>query len=111
MEDTQLIALYYKEHDPMKRKMFFPIVMFGFVLIAVGYNLLASYSVILTDSTYINLSNIEALAQDESNNGYSCTVTVDCGDLILAGSVSCTGKSCNRGLDWSKGAYVECDGI
>ena len=22
MEDTQLIALYYKEHDPMKRKMF-----------------------------------------------------------------------------------------
>ncbi len=23
MEDTQLIALYYKEHDPMKRKMFF----------------------------------------------------------------------------------------
>ena len=86
----------------MKRKMFFPIVMFGFVLIAVGYNLLASYSVILTDSTYINLSNIEALAQDESNNGYSCTVTVDCGDLILAGSVSCTGKSCNRGLDGLK---------
>lgn len=93
----------------MKRKKFFPIVMLGFVLIAVGYNFIASYSAILTDFTYINLSNIEALAQDESNNGYSCTATYDCGP-IFSGSVSCTGKVCKRGIDWSKGAYVECDG-
>ncbi len=92
-----------------RKKMLFSIVMFVFILIVVGYNLIVSYSVILTDSAYINLSNIEALAQGESNNGYSCTATYDCGP-ILSGSVSCTGKVCSRGLDWTKGAYVECDG-
>ena len=93
----------------MKRKMLFSVIMFGFILIAVGYNLIVSYNVALIDPTYINLSNIEALAQNESNDGYSCTATVDCGP-IFPGSVSCTGKVCSRGIDWSKGAYVECDG-
>lgn len=60
---------------------------------------------------HLTLANIEALAQSEEDGeeNYSCTVTVDCG-LPLGGSISCTGKVCSRGLDWSKGAYVECDG-
>lgn len=59
------------------------------------------------DLADLTLADIEVLAQSEGGN-YSCTVTVDCG-YPLSGSVSCTGKECSRGLDWEKGAYVECD--
>ena len=46
----------------------------------------------------------------QSENGdYSCTVTVDC-SFPLQGTISCTGKVCKRGLSFSSGAYVECDG-
>ncbi|WP_024995215.1 NVEALA domain-containing protein [Phocaeicola paurosaccharolyticus] len=52
--------------------------------------------------------NIEAMGQSE-NGDYSCTVTVDC-SFPLQGTISCTGKVCKRGLSFSSGAYVECDG-
>ena len=87
----------------MKRK-FLGIITVITVVVAVGYNMYAiqNKKIRLTDFT---LFNIEALAQNEGGN-YSCTVTVDCG-FPLSGSISCTGE---RGLDWSSGAYVECDG-
>lgn len=50
---------------------------------------------------------------DENNNeqgggtGYSCTVSSNCYNFwgnLVDGSVSCTGKKCERGYEW-----VKCD--
>ena len=90
----------------MKRN-FLGIITVIIVVVAVGYNMYAIQNK-KTRLTDLTLFNIEALAQNEGGN-YSCTVTVDCG-FPLSGSISCTGNVCERGLDWSSGAYVECDG-
>ena len=90
----------------MKRN-FLGIITVIIVVVAVGYNIYAIQNK-KTRLTDLTLFNIEALAQNEGGN-YSCTVTVDCG-FPLSGSISCTGNVCERGLDWSNGAYVECDG-
>lgn len=93
----------------MRRKIIVLVIVLGVITVA-GYNMYIALSgnQNLRNLTSINLSNIEALAQNESDK-YSCTVTVECG-FPLMGSISCTGNSCSRGLDWSSGAYVECDG-
>jgi len=51
----------------------------------------------------VMLDDIEALATDGSDSGYSCSVTSNCAGNT--GSVSCTGQICERGLGW-----VKCDG-
>lgn len=52
------------------------------------------------------LVQIESLAADETDNGYSCTASSNCyGVSGVNGSVSCTGQTCRRGAGW-----VECDG-
>ena len=65
-----------------------------------------------------DLNNIEVLANEETNT--SCTVTFDCIDPYYQtkdGSVSCTGKKCERGRDLPNKLpgldrrYVECDGV
>ena len=81
------------------------IVMVAAVAVTAGWNFYQNTQEVAMNE--LGLANVEALASGE--NGYSCTATVDCG-FPLYGSVSCTGSVCSRGLDWSNGSYVECDG-
>lgn len=88
----------------MKRKRMILIAMA--VAVISGYNLYVAQSQKVISPDFL-LGNLEVLAQGESGN-YSCTATVECG-FPMPGSVSCSGQKCSRGMDWSKGSYVECD--
>ena len=92
------------------KKLIFLITFIAVVAITAGYNMYIALDKKVYMAEFI-LTNVEALAQPENggSGNYSCTATVDCG-LPLGGSVSCSGQRCSRGIDWTRGAYVECDG-
>lgn len=89
------------------KKMFLGFIAVSIIILAATYSTYAiqNKEVKLADWA---LTHVEGLAQGEDGN-YSCTVTVECG-FPLTGSISCSGQNCSRGLDWSNGACVECDG-
>lgn len=92
------------------KKLILKITIIMVVSIIAGYNVYVALDKKLSMTEFI-LANVEALAQPENggSGNYSCTATVDCG-FPLGGSVSCSGQKCSRGIDWTRGSYVECDG-
>ncbi len=90
------------------KKVFFTGV-FALALVAIiGYGINKNQNV--EQLSDLALQNVEALAQEEggTGGGYSCSVTSNCFSILsgqVLGSVSCSGKNCERGT-----GYVKCDG-